>query len=133
MLLALRYRKKLPSRAIIPHHSKIKDEKRRFMRKLQDTHGLDDLLESGGAGFYPLFYQDWIVESVSNRNDVAKMTFTRAAENVHRVYKNLERHCSLERKKTAISALNTEERNEFILSFIKMVEYRTLDRVRELH
>ena len=61
------------------------------------------------------------------------MSFSRAAENVHRVYKLIERHSSLDRKKTAIGALKQADRKEFVISFMKMVEYRALDKMRELH
>jgi hypothetical protein len=103
------------------------------MRKLQETQGLDHLIEAGSSGFFPLFYQDWIHESVSDPIEVRRLSFSRAAETVHRVYRQIERHQGLERKKTAIQALAAPERRDFVLSFMKMVEYRTLDRTRELH
>lgn len=103
------------------------------MRKLQEAQGLDQLIEAGSSGYYPLFYQDWIHESFSDPSNVTRMSFSRAAETVHRVYKQIERHSSLERKKTAIQALKSDERKDFVLSFMKMVEYRALDKLRELH
>jgi hypothetical protein len=103
------------------------------MRKLQEAQGLDQLIEAGSAGFFPLFYQDWILESFSDKAEVRRISFSKAAETVHRVYKQIERHQSIERKKTAIQALQNEERKDFVLSFMKMVEHRTLDKVRELH
>lgn len=103
------------------------------MRKLNDRDGLDQLIEAGSSGHYPLFYQDWIHESFSDEAEAKRMSFSRAAENVHRMYGELERHRSIERKKTAIQALKNEDRKIFVLSFMKMVEYRTLDRMKELH
>ncbi len=103
------------------------------MRKLQEAEGLDQLIEAGSSGYFPLFYQDWIHESCTDQIEVRKMSFSRAAETVHRVYKSIERHNSLERKKTAIGALKDVDRKDFVLSFMKMVEYRTLDKVKELH
>lgn len=103
------------------------------MRKLADVQGLDQLIEAGSSGYFPLFYQDWIIESLKEETVVRKMSFSRAAETVHRVYKQIERHSSIERKKTAIQALKSEERQDFVLSFIKMVEFRALDKMRELH
>lgn len=103
------------------------------MRKLQEAQGLDQLIEAGSSGYFPLFYPDWIQESYSDVSEVKRMSFSRAAETVHRVYKQIERHSSLERKKTAIQALQNEERKDFVLSFMKMVEYRALDRLKELH
>ena len=66
-------------------------------------------------------------------SDVKKISFSKAAETVHRVYKQIECYSSIERKKTAIQALHDEERKDFVLSFMKMVEYRALDKLRELH
>jgi hypothetical protein len=103
------------------------------MRKLVEAPGLDQLIEAGSSGYFPLFYQDWIHESFADKSIAQKMSFSRAAETVHRYYKQIERHSSIERKKTAIQALKDEDRNDFVLSFMKMVEYRTLDKLRELH
>lgn len=103
------------------------------MRKLQEAQGLDQLIEAGSSGYFPLFYQDWILESFSDAAEAKRMSFSRAAETVHKVYKQIERHTSIERKKTAIQALQNDERKEFVLSFMKMVEYRALDKMRELH
>lgn len=103
------------------------------MRKLQEAQGLDQLIEAGSSGYFPLFYQDWIHESFADAGDIKSISFSRAAETVHRVYKQIERHHSIERKKTAIQALKNEERKDFVLSFMKMVEYRALDKLRELH
>lgn len=103
------------------------------MRKLQDAQGLDQLIEAGSDGFLPLFYEDWIYESFNDSSARTRISFTKAAENVHKVYKTIEKHQSIERKKNALWALSTNERSEFILSFLKMVEYRTLNKVRELH
>ena len=103
------------------------------MRKLVEAPGLDQLIEAGSSGYFPLFYQDWIHESFADKVVVQKISFSRAAETVHRVYKQIERHSSIERKKTAIQALKYEDRKDFILSFMKMVEFRTLDKIRELH
>jgi hypothetical protein len=103
------------------------------MRKMQEAQGLDQLIEAGSSGYFPMFYQDWILESFADAAIVRKMSFSRAAETVHRVYRQIERHNTIEKKKTAIQALKADDRNDFILSFMKMVEYRALDRMRELH
>ena len=103
------------------------------MRKMQEAQGLDQLIEAGSTGYLPLFYQEWITESFADKNEVKKMSFSRAAETVHKVYQGLERHRTIEKKKTAIQALGNLERREFILSFMKMVEYRALDKLKELH
>lgn len=103
------------------------------MRKMQEAQSLDQLIEAGSTGYLPLFYQEWIMESFADKNEVRKMSFSRAAETVHKIYRQIERHHTIEKKKTAIQALNHEERKEFVLSFMKMVEYRALDKLKELH
>lgn len=103
------------------------------MRRMQDVKSLNELIEAGSSGYLPLFYQDWIAESFSDSSNMRKISFSRAAETVHKVFEKIERHPTIERKKTAIQAMDDDERKEFILSFMKMVEYRTLDRLRELH
>lgn len=103
------------------------------MNKLQDRHELDQLIEAGSSGYFPLFYQSWIHESFADVTEVKRMSFSRAAETVHRVFGELERHNSLDRMKVAIQALKNDERKDFIISFMKMVEYRTLDKLKELH
>lgn len=102
------------------------------MRKLAETQGLDQLIEAGSSGYFPLFHQDWIKESFT-KTDSPRISFSKAAENVERYYQQIKRHSSLERKQTALHAFNTEEREEFVRSFMKMVEFRSLDRIKELH
>jgi hypothetical protein len=103
------------------------------MRKMQEAQGLDQLIEAGSTGYLPLFYQEWITESFADKNEVRRMSFSRAAETVHKVYAQIEKHHTIERKKTAIQAMKNDDRKDFVLSFMKMVEYRTLDRLKELH
>lgn len=103
------------------------------MRKLAETNqGLNHLLEAGSSGFFPLFHQDWIKESLQDAHH-PRISFSKAAENVERYYQQIKRHSSIERQQTALMAFNQDERNEFIRSFIKMVEFRSLDRLKELH
>jgi len=102
------------------------------MRRLPPSE-FDHLIEAGSTGYLPLFYQDWIHESYANLEEVKKLSFTHAAEVVEAGFKKMEKHQSIERKKTALQALNTNEREIFVRSFMKLVEYRTLDRLRELH
>lgn len=93
----------------------------------------DYLIEAASSGHLPLFYQDWIHESYANLEEVKKLSFSLAAEVVQAGFKKMEKHQSLDRKKTALQALKSEDRELFVRSFMKLVEYRTLDRLRELH
>ena len=109
------------------------EKKGSHMRKMQEAQGLDQLIEAGSSGFLPLFYQEWITESFADKMEVRRMSFSKAAETVHKIYSKIERHHSIEKKKTAIQALTSDDRKEFVLSFMKMVEYRALDKLKELH
>ena len=92
---------------------------------------LEMLLDLASQGHLPLFHQDWIRESFSQQSP--RMSFARASKVVNDGLKRLERHHSFDRKQTALSALTQDERKEFILSFFKMVEYKALDGLKELH
>jgi len=102
------------------------------MRKLATEQGLDHLIEAGSSGYFPLFHQEWIKESFSD-STTPRISFSKAAENVERYYQQIKRHSSYERKKTALMAFNPDERTEFVRSFMRMVEFRSLDRIKELH
>ena len=102
------------------------------MRKLATEQGLDHLIEAGSSGYFPLFHQDWIKESFQESNS-PRISFSKAAENVERYYQQIKRHSYYERKQTALMAFNESERVEFVRSFMRMVEFRSLDRIKELH
>jgi len=103
------------------------------MKKDRSLNVLDELIESGRSGFFPLFYPEWIKESFYQDKKMQKLEFSFAAEKVHSVYENIKRHQSLERKRTALLALKEDERREFIRCFLKVVEFRSLNNIRELH
>lgn len=102
------------------------------MRRVQPQE-FDHLIEAGSTGYLPLFFQDWIHESYADLEEVKKLSFSYAAEIVEAGFKKMEKYNTIERKKTALQALKNDERELFIRSFMKLVEYRTLDRLRELH
>lgn len=102
------------------------------MRKLGAEQGLEQLIEAGSSGYFPLFHQDWIKESFKESNS-PRISFSKAAENVERYYQQIKRHASYERKQTALMAFDSNERIEFVRSFMRMVEFRSLDRIKELH
>lgn len=102
------------------------------MRRMPPNE-FDHLIEAGSQGHLPLFFQDWIHESYADLEEVKKLSFSLAAEVVEAGFKRMEKYNTIERKKTALQALKSEDRELFIRSFMKLVEYRTLDRLRELH
>lgn len=91
---------------------------------------LGQLLTLAAAGQHPLFHQEWIRDSF---NDPRRLSFARASRIVEEGLKRLERHQTYDRKQTALGAFPESERHEFIQSFFKMVEYKTLDQLKELH
>ncbi len=91
---------------------------------------LNELLKMATLGHLPLFHQDWIRESFRENK---RLSFARASRIVDEGLKKLSRHATYDRKQTALNAFTAEERVTFIQSFFKMVEYKTLDQIKELH
>jgi len=91
---------------------------------------LNELLKMATLGHLPLFHQDWIRESFKENK---RLSFARASRIVDEGLKKLSRHATYDRKQTALNAFSAEERVTFIQSFFKMVEYKTLDSIKELH
>ncbi|MCE3012834.1 MAG: hypothetical protein LW878_07170 [Proteobacteria bacterium] len=91
---------------------------------------LNELLKMATLGHLPLFHQDWIRESFRENK---RLSFARASRIVDEGLKKLSRHVTYDRKQTALNAFTAEERVTFIQSFFKMVEYKTLDQIKELH
>jgi hypothetical protein len=98
---------------------------------LDQENQLSVLLDLASLGHLPLFHQDWIRESFATLP--RRMSIARASQVVQSGLKRLERHQTFDRKQTALSAFSVQERQEFIQSFFKMVEYKTLDGLKELH
>eukprot|EP00923_Selenidium_pygospionis_P056712 GHVN01098984.1.p1 GENE.GHVN01098984.1~~GHVN01098984.1.p1 ORF type:complete len:102 (+),score=8.23 GHVN01098984.1:102-407(+) len=81
------------------------------------------------TGHYPLFFNDWLSSSLKERQP---MSMRNASENVEKVFTTLERHRTLEKKKTALISMEQTEREEFIRSFFKVVEHEALKDIRSL-
>ncbi len=95
------------------------------------TDELTALLDLASQGHLPLFHQQWIRESLGR--GARRLSFARASKVVQEGLKRLERHHSWDRKQTALGAFSDDERGEFIHAFFKMVEYKALDGLKELH
>ena len=96
----------------------------------QNKDLLGELLGLAALGQHPLFHRDWIHESFSANQ---RLSFARATRIVEEGMKRLERHNTWDRKQTALGAFPDTDRRVFIQSFFKMVEYKTLDQLKELH
>lgn len=103
---------------------------RKWIYMSQSPTELTQLLSLATQGHLPLFHQQWIRDSFSENR---RLSFARASRIVEDGLKRLERHHSYDRKQTALAAFPASERHEFIQSFFKMVEYKTLDQIKELH
>jgi len=80
-------------------------------------------------GHYPLFFSEWLPQSL-NINQT--LSFKSAGNNVKHTFKLLERHTTIEKKKTALIGMEKKSREEFIRSFLKIVEHETLKSITSL-
>ncbi len=83
----------------------------------------DNYLTLGMTGHYPLFFQSWVKES---HKSVQKVNLKKANHNVAHVFNQLAKHRSLEKKKTALIGMDKFSREEFIRSFFKIIEHKSL-------
>lgn len=81
------------------------------------------------TGHYPLFFNEWIAQSFSEES----INYRQANKNVRLIFKKMQRHKSTSRKKEFLSCLKEDERETFIQSFFKVVEYNHLQKYKELH
>jgi len=96
-----------------------------------EMNEMDNLIELGSRGHYPLFFQEWIHDSI--KAEFAHITLHEAKSKVAYHLTKLSKHKDLRRKKTAIIAMNARERSYFIKCFMKMVEFSIIDNHRDLH
>lgn len=82
------------------------------------------------SGHFPLFFNEWLEESTK---DGEPLSYRVANRNVREVFKKLSRHRTQDKKKTALTSLEANERKIFVRSFIKVVEHNVLKDVKTLH
>lgn len=86
-------------------------------------------LKLAETGHYPLFFNEWLIESLDSPQNI---TFRKANHNVKNVFSQLERHKTIEKKRTALIGMDRVSREEFIRSFFKVVEHEVLKDVKSL-
>lgn len=96
------------------------------------TTQLQSLIQLGSSGHYPLFFDDWVKDTLSTK-EKRHISYKDAKIKVKSTLKKLEKHKSLERKKIALMSFKDKERQNFIKSFLKMVEFEILDHYKDLH
>ena len=103
------------------------------LQKWRNSPEIASLVEIGTKGFFPLFYPQWLYE-VSNpkTNPHSKPVSKQEEEKAKKILKQLQKHKSLDRKKTLLSSLEKEDRMLFIKTFLKAVEGKILDEKPEL-
>jgi hypothetical protein len=97
--------------------------------KMGNDPEIASLVEFGTRGHFPLFYPQWFYEVFSSQN---KCLSKSDEDRAKKILKKLQKHKSLDRKKTLLSSLNKDERDLFIKSFLKIVEGKILDKKPEL-
>ncbi len=102
------------------------------MEESRRNHNKDfqSLVDLGTKGFFPLFYSTWIQDAKESSSQKLTSHEKRKAKII---MEKLQKHRSIERKKTLLLALDSEERNYFIKVFLKMVEGKILDEKPEFH
>ena len=93
-----------------------------------NSQELNNYISMAITGYYPLFESTWLMESKTKK----RMSVARANKNVKDVFTKIARHRSSDRKKMAINLMPEDERKLFIQSFMKLVEYNTLEKSRTL-
>lgn len=99
------------------------------MQKSNSKQDLHNYLAIAHTGHFPLFFDDWLKESFHTHQ---KMNLRKATHNVAHVFNQLARHKTLEKKKTALIGMDKVSREEFIRSFLKVVEHKLLENTRSL-
>lgn len=83
-------------------------------------------------GHYPLFFSEWLFQSVQGQIPGRSLTLRKADLNVKKTFEALARHHGIEKKKTALIGMDKNTREEFIRSFIKIVEREVAKRNKNL-
>ena len=88
------------------------------------------LIDLGIKGHYPLFHRRWLNDLYDNLNKKLNKSEKKIAR---QIMKRVEKHKSLERKKTVLLSLQEAERIIFMKAFFDLVENRILDNKPDLH
>ena len=84
-----------------------------------NNDSLKHLIDLGSKGYFPLFHPSWIEEACTQK-DVALTDDEK--EIIKNVVHRLQKHRSIDRKKTLIMSLAPRKRQLFIRSFLLKVE-----------
>ena len=90
---------------------------------IQDE-ALKSLIKIGTKGFYPLFDDIWL-KKLSEKKSF-KLSKKEKSE-ARKIFKRLEKHKCLERKRTIVHSLQDEEKELLMKAFFKLVEGQILN------
>lgn len=103
-------------------------------KKSEEEISLIRYLELGRKGYYPLFFKEWIEESVCDgKIEIRTSSLPTMKAFVYETFCKLHKHKNLERQKSVLQSMSEVQRRKFIKSFIYLVEMRTLDRIETFH
>lgn len=92
---------------------------------------LDDLIEAGVKGHFPLFYPEWLPKCIRKRQ---KRSFTSSEKKIVRdVFARIDQHRDIDRKRTILLTLGEEERKLFVRAFLGLVEARLISKKIKIH
>ncbi len=93
-------------------------------------HLMGHYINLAKTGQLPLFFNEWLKAPLEEERPVS---LAKANRTVRSFFKKCEKHRGLERKKTLLIALPDDERQDFIRSFLKVVERDIIKDLRNLH
>ena len=92
---------------------------------------LTSLISLGAKGYYPLFYNEWII---TNLNESQKSKITgKERKLLMQIKSKLSSQSTFERKKIILASMSETNRNLFIKHFMFLVETHVLDKTPKLH
>lgn len=100
------------------------------MHPTKKTDDYKNFLQMAKTGHYPLFFNQWLTESLGEEYH---MPITQASTNVQNVFTKLSKHRTIEKKKTALIGMDKMTRDQFVRSFLTMVEHENLKDIKTLH
>ena|SRR5690554_6753111 len=100
-----------------------------MQQNLNVNNAMKGYINLAKTGHYPLFFEEWLNDSLKEGTAVS---YRSASENVKDLFKKMAKHRSLERKRTMLTGLPEEQRDQFIRSFFKLVERDILKDLKSL-
>jgi hypothetical protein len=90
---------------------------------------LANYVELAKLGHYPLFHPSWFEDSLKKGEKLSRKS---ASLNVKHVFNQLARHRTLSKKHTALLSMDPISREEFIRSFLYLVENNIKENLKTL-